>query len=270
MANKTVEKYKLQTSLHSELEWVHLSKMAVSTVAQRDFDEKWANKILADFDPDKMQIPHVSFRDGKYWIMDGQHTIHCLKVFLQKWNDQCVQCRVYKNLTETQEAEMYLALNFRKSADTFTKFRLAVVAGRELETEINNIVSGEGLKISKDEVPGGIKAVGALTTIYKRDGAGSLSRAIRIASSSWGDAGLDGVVINGVGLLCGRYNGNLDEKVVISALSSMRGGVKGLIQAAEMLRIRTGNSKHDCIAASAVSVINRSLPNKKKLPNWWS
>jgi hypothetical protein len=269
MVSKTAEKYKLQVKGHSELEWVHLSKMKVNPAAQREFNAAWANQIFSEFDPDKMQTPHVNQREGHYFIMDGQHTIDALKRFLGKWDDQTIQCRVYKGLNDTEEAEMYLSLNNRKSADTFQKFRIALRAGREIETSIKDIVLSEGLVISKEKVKGQVRCVGTLKKVFKRDGSDSLGRALGIVRDSWGDAGLEAPVIDGFGLLCHRYNGNLNSNAAIESLRAMHGGVKGLIGSAETLRLRTGNSKNDCIAAAAVAIINRARTGKAKLPTWW-
>ena len=41
-----------------------------------------ANKVryaVAHFDPNKVDIVHVSFRDGTYHIIDGQHTVRILE-----------------------------------------------------------------------------------------------------------------------------------------------------------------------------------------------
>lgn len=271
MNSKTTEKYKLQVKGHSEIGWVHLSKMKINPAAQREFNSVWANQIYSEFDLDKMQTPHVNLRGGYYFVMDGQHTVDALKRFFGtgKWEDQTIECRVYKGLSETEEAEMYLSLNNRRAADAFQKFRIALRAGRETETSIKNVVTSEGLVISKDKIKGQVRCVGTLKKVFKRDGADSLGRALAIARDAWGDSGLEAPIIDGFGLLCHRYNGNINSSAAIESLRSMRGGVKGLVGMAENLKLRTGNSKNDCIAAAAVSVINRDRTGKAKLPTWW-
>ena len=42
---------------------------------QRKIDMDFVRKAIAEFDPDKIEPVHVSYRDGKYYVMDGQHTI---------------------------------------------------------------------------------------------------------------------------------------------------------------------------------------------------
>lgn len=270
MSAKTAEKFKLQVNRTATLEWVPISKTKVNLVAQREFREHWANQIFANFDPDKMQTPHVNFRDGHFYIMDGQHTMAALKRWLGSWEDQYVQCWVYRNLSETEEAEMYLSLNTRKGADAFQKFRIAVRAGRETETSIKEIVESKGIVVSKDKhKDNGVQCVGTLGKVFKRDGKTALGDSLEIASSAFGGSGLEAPVIDGLGLLCHRYNGTMNKSVAIESLSTMLGGVKGLLNSAENLRNKTGNAKPDCVAAVAVTTINKHRSTKQKLPNWW-
>lgn len=269
MASKTAEKYGLQVKGSSRLEWVPLSKMRVNPVAQREFNQSWAESIFSEFSLDKMQTPHVCRRGAEFDIIDGQHTIWALKKFLGKWEDQRVECRVYDGLTDEDEADMFLALNNRKSVGTYQRFLAEITAGKPAATEIVGILNSVGCVLSTNKVPGAIRAVGSLKNVLARDGADALRNALFIAKESWGDYGLEAYVIRGFGSLCHRYNGTLDAPRAIESLRKISGGVKGLMQAAEQLRIKTGNQKADCIAAAAVTVINRDRSGKARLAPWW-
>jgi hypothetical protein len=95
-----------------------------------------------------------------------------------------------------------------------------------------------------------------------------LSRALRIIRDAYGEAGLDGPVIEGIGLVCQRYDGDLSEQRAVERLSSVHGGVSGLISRAAQLRQSTGSAAAQCVAAAAVEVINRGSGGRK-LPGWW-
>ena len=150
----------------------------------------------------------------------------------------------------------------------FAKFKVSIQAGREEECEINRIVRSSGLRISQDKSQGAISAVHTLRRVYRRGGAGSLARALCIIRDAYGDPGLEASVIDGIGLLCHRYNGDLQDERAIGALSKAHGGVNGLLGKAEFLRKQTGNPKAHCVAAAAVELIN-SGRGGKKLPSWW-
>jgi hypothetical protein len=162
-----------------------------------------------------------------------------------------------------------LRLNDVLAVTTFDKFQIGLTAQRPEESEIHHIVTGERLSISKKpSLPGAVSCVATLRRVYKRDGHEALARALRIARDAYGDAGLESAVIDGLGLLCHRYNGALDEQSAIKALSAAHGGVNGLINIAEQLRLKTRTAKADCVAAAAVEIINRSRA-AKRLPSWW-
>lgn len=273
MATKTAEKYsgKQVVRKNRELKFVRLGQIRVSTLCQRELRQSWVDELVSTLDIDKIGNPELSYRDGYYYVMDGQHRIEAVKKWLGKgWEDQHLQCWVASGLSETEEAEVFLSLNRRLNLDSFEKFKVSVRAGRADAVKVKQIIDQERLVVSKQSVPGAVSAVGTLVRVYKRNGPEALGRALRIARDSFGDAGLDAAVIDGFGLLCHRYNGILDERGSILSLGSAHGGVNGLLGMAEQLRQKTGNSKAHCVAASAVVIINRARHNgQKKLPDWW-
>lgn len=248
------------------LKWVPISQMKVNPLAQRDLNPHRVDKLAADFDLDQIGAPTVSWRDGHYYIIDGQHRVEALRVM--GWGDQQIQCWTYEGLTSEDEAEMFLRLNDTLSVDAMAKFRNGVHAGRLEESDIDRIVRAQGLVVSRDKIPGSIAAVGTLRRVYTRGGGHTLGRSLRIIRDAYGDAGLDATVIDGIGLLCQRYNGQLDDSVAVKKLGDAHGGVNGLLGKAETLRLRTGNQKAHCVAAAAVSILN-SGRGGQKLPDWW-
>lgn len=253
----------------ARLRWVPLGKTKVSAVAQRTLNQARVDRLVTEFDEEQLGTPTVSERDGHFYIIDGQHRIEALKLWLgDGWEGQQVQCWTYSGLTEEQEADKFDRLNDVLTVNAFDKFRVRVTAGREMEEDIDRVVRSQGLVISRDAIPGAIRAVGTLRRVYKRSDAATLSRTLRIIRDAYGDAGLEAPVIDGIGLLCGRFNGELSEDTAVSKLSNAHGGVNGLMGKAEQLRRQTGNYKSHCVAAAAVEFIN-SGKGGKKLPSWW-
>lgn len=250
----------------ARLQWVPISQMRVSPLAQRDLNQARVDRLAASFDPEQLGTPTVSHRDGVYFVIDGQHRIEALKAI--GYGDQQVQCFVYRDLTETDEAEKFLRLNDTLTVAAYPKFKVAVQAGRAEEADIDRIVRAQGLKVSLDRGDGAISAVHTLRRVYRRGGPACLARTLRIARDAYGDPGLEAMVIDGIGLLCHRYNGELKEDQVIPALAGASGGVNGLLGKAENLRRQTGNPKAHCVAAAAVELINRKRGGKK-LRSWW-
>lgn len=227
--------------------------------------------LHANMDLDKIGLPVLSERGGLYYIVDGQHRIEALKRWMgDGWEAQKIECRVYGGLTEEQEAELFLGQNDTLQVNAFDKFRVAVNAGRADEVAINQVVQKEGLCISRDDHPGAIRAVSTLRRVYQRSDADVLAKAVRIIRDAYGDVGFKAQIIDGMAHLCQRYNGTLDEPHAVNRLSSVRGGINGLIGKAEVLHKQTGNYKAHCYAAAAVDIINAGRGRgNKKLPSWW-
>lgn len=252
----------------SELKNVPLKEMRVSPVAQRELRPARVNELAAEFNPEYFEPPIVNFRDGIYWIIEGQHSTEALKIWLGDWETQVVNCRVYTGLTEKQEAEMFDHYNNQLPVSPFDRFKVRVTAERTDETNVKKIVEGVGLHITREKCEGAIQSVATLLKIYKRAGEETLGRALTLTHQSFGDPGLNNQVIAGIALVCERYNGAIDDKDAIATLQGMRGGVGSLLSKATTLRKQTGQKMATCVAAATVDTLN-SKKGGRKIPSWW-
>lgn len=249
----------------SSVQWVRVSDIHVSSHAQRDLRPHMAEKIAVEFDPDKLGVPVVNKRDGRYWVIDGQHRVEALKLI--GYGDQLIECQVYDGLDEKAEAEMFLGLNTKLSMSALDKFLVALTAQRKRELNIARAVESQGLSVGPGA--GHIGAVGALGKVYDIAGGERLSAALRLLRDSYGTSGMRAELIEGMGLVTHRYNGQLDEEKAVDKLSSIRGGMSGLLTRAELIRRQIGRPKAHCVAAAVVETINAGRGGKK-LPDWWS
>jgi len=238
--------------------------MKICPVAQREPREWFMDQIAEEFDAEKFGYPVLSHRDGCYYLVDGQHRIGALR--RMGWSDQLVQCEVYEGLTEKQEADLFLARNNRLNVPAIDSFLVAVTAERGDALRIQQTVRAQGMTVGHHD--GSIRAVAALRTVDKAGGAVVLGRSLRIIRDSFGPETADGPLIRGMGALCQRYNGQLDEAEVVQVLSQLPRGVHGLRQHAEGLRQSTGWPANVCLAAAVVEIVNATRPRTRKLPPW--
>ena len=73
---------------------------------QRHLNASRVKRIAAEFDERIANAPKVSYRDGHYYVFDGQHTIAARKL-LNNNSDLNIVCKVYSGLTEQEEALLF-------------------------------------------------------------------------------------------------------------------------------------------------------------------
>ena len=250
---------------NGKLEWVAVADIHVSPVAQRELRPGWAAQIANDFDPDRFTPPLVSRRDGKLYVIDGQHRFAAMH--MMGWDDQLVEAWVHDGLTEAEEADLFLWHNNRKAVHAMDRFQVSVIADRPAEVDIDAIVRKAGLSVSTNK--DGIRAVGALTKVYAF-GPDVLARTLLIIRDSYGLHGFKWEVIEGLGLLIARFGHLLDDTRMIDRLGSVSGGVNGLINPAHALKKQLGRPLGQCVAGAAVQLLNSGRRGRAALPNWWS
>lgn len=267
MPNPKASTGKHQRDAH--LRWVPIAQMSVNPLAQRALNPARVDRIAANFDPEDVGTPTVSHRDEQFFIIDGQHRVEAMKQI--GWDDQQIQCWVYEGLTEEQEAERFLKLNDTLVVNAMSRFKVGVQAGRPREADIDRVVRAQDCVVTADKIDGAIRAVGTITRIYDRGGPGVLGRTIRITRNSYGDAGLEAALLDGVGLVCGRYNGSLDDADLVRRLRKVSGGSNGVLEQAERLRRTTGNQRGHCVAATVVDIYNRGRAPRSgaRLTDWF-
>lgn len=258
----------------ARIEWVPLKEIQINAAAQRESIPGWVDHLAAKFDPEQMGLPTCNKRaDGSFHILDGQHRIAALKVWLgDGWETQYVQCSVYDGLSEKEEAEYFLILNDTRGVVAFTKFRIGVEAGRPDEKAIDLIC--RNLEISVNRERNGERSTAAVSTmlrIYRNMGAEVLARSLRIMADAYGTAGLEVTPLTGMAQIVSRFD-HVDDGRMIERLTGVRLGVAGLLTEAERERQATGAKKVDAMSSAIIKTYNgmKGLPRSEKLPSWWS
>lgn len=254
-------------------EWVKLGDVRVNPEVQREFVPAKATAIAARFNPELFKIPVVNRRDGYAWVVDGQHRIEGLKIWLgDGWENQLFEADVYDGLSAADEAELFLGLNDAMAVNAFNKFRVAVVAGRPDESAVARIVTEQGLTISRD--PGAteyaVKAVGTLLKVYRAAGPVVLARTLAILRDAYGVPGLQQLTVAGLANVIQRYGDGIDDNLMVERLQAAFGGVGGVLNKAERARKETGNPKTFCVSAAFVDTFNgQAKRGAPRLVSWW-
>ena len=231
---------------------------------QRPIDPLRVQKIISNFNIHKVNPIKVSFRDNKYWVFDGQHTLTSLKA-INKGEDSMVWCEVHYGLTYEDEAKL-----FAEQYDGSTKVDIAYQmkalfeAGNEEIKKLVEIADSIGLKFSFDKYKDKNKiiALKKVRDAYRKLGENGLRRILYLVKQVWdGDStSLDNNILGGMSLFYQTYKDQFDEELFIKQLS-------------KVLPIdikRRGKSDSSCkgdlrFAKQILEVYNISLRQKNRL-----
>ncbi len=97
---------------------------------QRRLRPERVGRIVAAFDERVANRPKVSYRDGNYYVVDGQHTIEARKR-LNNDQDLDITCRVFYGMTEEEEARLFAQqFGFSDTLTSGDKLR-ALICGKD-------------------------------------------------------------------------------------------------------------------------------------------
>lgn len=258
----------------SRITTVKLGDLRVSSGAQREFSDAWGDYLEKNFNLDLVGMLTVSFRDGVYWVVDGQHRAHGLiswakREFGDEWPEWTVPVNCHYNLNERAEAALFLSFNNRRTISAYDKFTVGVTADLSVPTDINRVTLAVGLRVDKARKPGSISAVGALEYVYRMGDAVLLSKTLSTIREAWSGMGFDADVIKGVALVLNRYEGRLDGDRLIKKLAAVTSGAKGIRQAAHVIKDSHGAKMDAAHAAAVTDAYNRGARGTASLGSWW-
>jgi len=169
---------------------------------QRDVDQKRVSYIVTNYDPHKFGIIKVSFRDGNYYVYDGQHRIAAFKV-LNDDQDGFVKCEVHYGLTYEDEAkyfaEQYLG---SKNVSIVYRWRALYEAKEEPVYSIVDSVRAIGIdvKFTKSKAANRIIAFKQLNDMWVKLGAEKTLQILSLLKQVWetDENAFDGNIILGM------------------------------------------------------------------------
>ena len=96
---------------------------------QRGVERKRVELISREFNEYIVNEPKISFRNGRYYVTDGQHTIEA-RILRNGGKDLPILCKVYTGLTMQQEALFFAEQNGHAAPLTAgIRLRAKVVGG---------------------------------------------------------------------------------------------------------------------------------------------
>lgn len=150
----------------TEEKYLNTRDLCVNPKAQRELNKTKVNRIVNNFNPLLVNPIKVSFRNGKYWVFDGQNTMAALKV--RAGNKDCsVKCKIYYGLTELDEANLFIEQNgYSTNVSTADKLRVLYNYGDESVRDMVKAAELAGVRVDFTKGQAYFK-VTAVQTLYK-------------------------------------------------------------------------------------------------------
>ena len=155
---------------------------------QRDVQRKRVEIIAADFNEYIANEPKVSFRNGKYYVVDGQHTIKG-RILRNGGKDLPILCKIYIGLTMEQEALFFAEQNgYSAPLTAGIKLRAKVVGGDAISKAFLTATNRVGLSLNYDGqqlTDYRIGCVGTAFRLYKQMGEPLYCETMRLIVAAW-------------------------------------------------------------------------------------
>lgn len=198
------------------------SQLKVDPLYQRPLDVKRVELIAKEFDGDVFNEPKVSYRDGTYWIFNGQHSVAAWKKYHNN-EDKPLTCKVYRGMTWLDECEAFIAQNgIDKDPTTNEKLRAAFNSN---DPDVVDMVKkselcGYTVDFVISKTPTRIVATSALLRAYKSLGSDAFLDMMTAIRDAWyGDVDAVSVqILNGMSVFYKTYYGNFKRDDLVNSL----------------------------------------------------
>ena len=194
-----------------EEKYINSSMIQSDPVYQREISEPRVRRIIKEFDPRLVNPPKVSFRDGKYYVFDGQHTIAAL-VAMNGGKSTAIRCHVFYGLTQLDEAALFIAqTKLTARVSTIDTFRALYKIGDPEVCEMVRLAQSAGVIVDfkKGQTKHHVVAVKALFKAYQLLTADQFVKMLTVIDQAWdGDpVSFCAEILGGASVFFNTYNG---------------------------------------------------------------
>ena len=209
-----------------EYKKINTKFLFVDDLYQREIKPERVKQILDEFDPNLVNPIKVSFRDGKYWIVDGHHTEQVL-ITRNKNQDLPVDCKVFYGMTWLDEVNMFLEQNgkYARSVNVNDKLRAMMNAGDPDVTQMVKLAAKAGFIIDFKGSKGDNKivALSTLMRVYANLTKEEYVEYLNLIKKTWkgSSESLCREVLQGTYVFYQTYKGQFKEKTFIERLKKV-------------------------------------------------
>ena len=206
---------------HVEVMTINTSKICVDESYQRKIKPAQVGKAVRTYNPNIERKPRLSYRDGKYWVFDGQHTIIMRETLNGGPLD--LECEVFFGMTQYDEKELFKLQTGASSRPTESdKVRADYNAGDEYAVEMVKAIEDAGLSLvfNNSNCANRIVCVNTVTKAYHGLPYEKFCRMFKVIKTAWSGQpdSLCNQIIGGMAKFYKTYD-NINDKDLAFKLS---------------------------------------------------
>lgn len=196
-----------------------LSKLSIGKY-QKPINIERVKRIVEKFDSHRMRPIDVSYRDGEYWVFDGQHRANAY--FLM--GKPTIPAIVHTGLTYQDEAYLFARQQDDVgSVNSNHKWNALVQANDPETTDIVKLCREWGFTVlAKNNKGNNIKCVASLRKMYREFGARKLGTILMSIAYAWNymEHSSDVAIVDGIARLVRTYPDQIDYNRLTQVLSN--------------------------------------------------
>lgn len=191
--------------------------------AQRKFNQLHGDKLAANFTIEKYKPIDVSFRNGKYYVIDGQHRLYAMKK--RHGGDCSILCYVHYGMTEYDESMFFLnQLKDTKVILVTDRMRIRYMMGDKTVVGMVRGAEAAGFTVdfSNSKANNRITALSALEKAYNaisHDEYAKMMKTLKMAYNGRADSVCREMLL-GFGLFFQKYYGQFDCNALADSLKA--------------------------------------------------
>lgn len=226
---KAVEAPRIPQDIERQLlsiEMVPVAQLFIDSAYQRDLDSARTKRMAADWNWLACGSLTVSLRvidgENKYAVIDGQQRLNAIK--LQGFKE--APCRIYIDLTETQEAELFEVLNAAKKPGYNDIFKSRLSRGEEKARHISTAVEQVGYHLDPERKRKSnasylnghwyIQSMREMEKMYERGGSIHIMEVLKLYKALYGGehVGMQQLVLAGISEFITKYKTIKREELI--------------------------------------------------------
>jgi len=192
-----------------ELRMIDKNALGIDPEYQRDASPGRVRAIASAWSWVACGAITVANRDGKLWVIDGQHRVMAAR---SRSDIRALPCIVFETAGRTEEAMGFYRLNTGKPMSSIETFKALLCGGDEVAAYVQAALVRHGLMIGKRSEPGYVRCIKTLSGIAARS-RDDFDKVLRAADAvCWRTSHIHERIVVGIDYIHQHCGEGLDDK----------------------------------------------------------